>query len=296
MALETTGTSLTELVNSEFIEPLIIDYAIDKMVIAPLVRTSNLAGKATKTASFPRWLKDTAADLTEGSDLSNNELETSEVAVITAAQVGILREVTDLAADTTIMGPQGLMDFIVRDGAMLCTEMLEDDLAARFASASVTVGTSGSDLSVANFVEAIAKLDTAAVRGEKVCVLDDQQAFDLRAAVAASTATVFANAAAGAQSVLNARSDAYVGEMFGVRTWLTNLTDTANMGADVVGAMLINGATSPNYAPIGAAVLWQPRVKQLPDVATNSTLINVTMCYGEGETFDAAYVKLVTDA
>lgn len=296
MSGETTGTSVTELVNSEFIEPLILDYAMDLMVIAPLCRVANLAGKSTKTAAFPRWVKDAGGDITEATAISNTELETTEATPVTAAQVGILREVTDLAAATNILGPEGLMDYIVRDGAMLCAEMLEDDLAGRFASASSSVGTSGADMSVANFVEAIAKLDTNKARGEKVCVLDDQQAFDLRSAVAASGAQVFGNAATGAQTILNARSDAYLGELFGVRTWLTNLTDTANGGADVVGFMGINGASSPNYAPIGVALLWQPKVKALPSPANTSEVVAITMAYGEGEIADEYYVKLVTDA
>lgn len=295
-AAETTGTSLTELVNSEFIAPLIIDYAIDKMVITPLMRVQSIAGMATKTVAFPRWIKDAGADVTEATDISNTELESSENTAITAAQVAILREVTDLALQTNMLGPQGLVDFILRDGAMLCAEMLEDDLAGTFASASGSVGTSGVDLSVANFIEAMAKLDTNNVRGEKVCVLDDQQALDIRNAVAASAASVFANAASGAQTVLNARSDAYVGELFGVRTWLTNLTDTANSGADVVGAMMINGSSAPNYAPIGVALLWEPKLKQVEDVETLSTKYAIYMAYGQGEINDPAYVKIVTDA
>ena len=295
-AAATTGTTLTELVNAEFIEPLIMDYAVDKMVITPLVRVSNLAGKQTKIASFPRWVKDSGADVSDGSAMTVDDLETTEVATVTAATVGVYREVTDMAAETNVLGPAGIADYVARDGAMLCSEMLEDDLAARFASASNSVGTSGSDLSVANFVEALAKLDTTKARGQKVCVLDDQQAFDLRAAVAASGAAVFGNAASGAQSILNANSDAFLGELFGVKTWLTNLTDTANSGADVVGAMMINGAADPGFAPIGVALLWLPRVKMLPSISGISTLFGITMSYGEGEINDDGYVKIVTDA
>jgi len=296
MANETTKTSLTEIVNSEVIQELILDYAYDKIVVFPLVRVAMLAGKATGTASFPAWVKDAGADLTEANALSNTELETTETATITAAQVGIMREVTDYAFATNMLGEAGLKQFIVEDGSRLCVEMLEDDLCALFASASTSVGTTGSDLTIANFVEAMARLDTANARGRKVCVLDDQAAFDLRAAVAASTATVFANSATGAQSVLNARSDAYVGELFGVPIWLTNLTDTANTNADVVSIMMIDGAQSPANAPIGVAMLWEPKAKSLylPDQVGEQ--IAVTMAYGCGEISDFNYVKIVTDA
>lgn len=292
MSLETTSTTLTELVNSEFISPLILDYAIDEMVIAPVCRVESLAGKATATAAFPGWVKDTGADLTEASDLSNNALETTEATPLTATMVGILREVTDFAVETSIVGPS-LMSFILEDGRKLCAEMLEDDLAAVFTNASNSVGTSGVDMSVANFVEAIAKLDTAKARGRMVAVLDDQQSLDLRTAVAASGATVFANSATGAQSILNGNPGGYKGTLFGVDIFMTNLTDAA--GGNVTGAMLIDGAQSPKNAPIGIASLWDFKVKQVSDPATISELVSVSMAYACGEISDFNYVKIVTD-
>ena len=202
---------------------------------------------------------------------------------------------TEYAYETNRLGRDGLVQFIVTDGTYLCMEMLEDDLAALFASASNSVGTSGADLSVANFVEAIAKLDTAKARGRKVCVLDDQQAVDLRLAVAASNSTIFANSMTS-QTVLNSRSDAYLGELFGVPIWLTNLTDTANGGADVVGCIMIEGASAPENAPIGVALLWEPRVRTLYLPEQIGEQVAITMAYGAGEISDFNYVKLVTDA
>lgn len=283
MSAETTRTSLTEIVNSEVIADLILQYAADATVISPLTRVMDLAGKASAVASFPQWELDAVSDITtEGTTtLSNVELQTTEVATITAAAVGVLRNVTDQAFATNMLGPDGLMQFIVEDGARLCMLEVENDLAALFSGFSATVGTSTSDLSVANFVEAIAKLDTGNARGRKVCVLDDQQAFDLRAAVAASTGTVFAGNG-GLQSVLNARSDAFVGELFGVPIWLTNLTDTANTNADVVGAMFVDGATNPDYAALGMALLWMPRVKMVSVPNALSETLSISMAYGVG--------------
>lgn len=297
MANEPTRIAeLTEIVNAEYINPLILDYAIDKVVIAPLCSSVNLAGKASRVASFAQWEKDTAAlDITEGTALEYEDLTTADT-VVTVAQVGIAREVTDFAMETNILGREGIEQRIVLDGAQLCTEMLEDDLAALFADATgATVGTSGADLTVANFVEAIARMDTAKARGRKVCVLDDQQALDLRAAVAASTGSVFAGQS-NLQTVLNARSDAFVGTLFDVPIWMTNLTDTANAGADVVGAMFIDGQESPTYCAFGIAYLWMPRLKSLPVVTNTSTEYCVTMAYGVGSVGDAFAVKLVTDA
>jgi len=296
MANETRTTSLTEIVNSEAIAELIIMYAHDQTVIAPLTRVKNLAGMFTATASFPQWELDAVEDITEGTTtMTNVELQTTEIATIAAAQMGVLREVTDFAMATNILGPDGLMQFVIEDGARLCALELENDLAALFSGFATTVGSTGVDLSVANVVEAIARLDTANARGRKVLVLDDQQAYDIRAAVAASTGTVFANSAQATQSVLNANNAGFVGELFGVPIWLTNLTDTANTGADVVGAMFIDGNTDPMYAGLGMALVWQPRVKALtlPDQVAEQ--VAITMAVGVGR-ISGFGVDITTDA
>ena len=154
MASETTRTSLTEIVNSEVIAEIILQYAADATVLSPLTRVMNLAGRASAVASFPQWELDAVSDITtEGTTaLSNVELQTTEVATITAAAVGILREVTEGAWNTNMLGRDGLMQFLVEDGARLCVLEVENDLAALLSGFTTTVGSTGVDLSVANFV------------------------------------------------------------------------------------------------------------------------------------------------
>lgn len=296
MANETTRTSLTEIVNSEVIADIILQYSADATVLSPLTRVMNLAGKSSAVASFPQWELDAVEDVTtEGTTaLSNVELQTTEVATITAAAVGIMREVTEHAWSTNTLGRDGLLQFIVEDGARLCILEVENDLAALLSGFSTTVGTSGNDLSVANFVEAISRMDTRNARGRKVCVLDDQQAFDIRAAVAASTGTVFAGTP-GLQSILNATANGFVGELFGVPIYVTNLTDTANTAADVVGGMFIDGNANPDFAGLGMALLWMPKLSMvaLPDQVADQ--LAITMAFGVGRISDFG-VDLTTDA
>jgi hypothetical protein len=296
MSAETTRTSLTEIVNSEAIQSLILQYGYDKTVISPLCRVADLRGAASAVASFPQWELDAVADITtEGTTtLSNTELQTTEVATITAAAVGVLRHVTMHASATNMLGPDGLMRFIVEDGSRLCVLELENDLAALFSGFSQSVGQSGTDLSISNFVEAIAKMDTANARGRKVCVLDDQAASDIRTSVATSTGTVFAGQAS-LQSVLNANSDAFVGVLFDVPIWLTNLTDTANTNADVVSAMFVDGAASPEYAALGIALLWEPTMQAVAAPEALAEQVAISMAYGVGR-ISAFGVKIVTDA
>lgn len=297
MANETTSTALTEIVNSEAISRLILAYGADASVVAPLCAVLDISGQATAAGSFPQWELDATEDITEGSTtLSNVQLQTTEIAAITAGQIGVLREVTEYAAATNLLGEEGLRRFIVEDGAKLCTLDLENDLCALFSGFATTVGTSGSDLTVANFVEAISRVEGLKnARGRKAAVLDDQQAFDLRAAVAASTGTVFASAAQQLQDVLMQREDnGYVGNLFGVEIFQTNLTDTANTNADVVGWMGIDARSNPSYASLGIVQLWLPRVRMLmlPDQVAEQ--VATTAAWGVGRISDFA-VDITTD-
>ena len=295
MALETTTTTLTELVQAEIVAMTIKAYLIDANVIIPLCQYASLAGQGSKVMSFPLWTKNTAVDITEATAMSNKAFDTSEVSV-TVAQVGILREITDFVAATAKIGEAALFNAVVQDGVALVTEMLEDDLAALFASATgATVGTSGSDITIANHVEAIAKMRTQRVRGNFVAVYDDQQAFDLMAAVAATTGTPFAGGNVD-QSVLNAGSSGYVGSLMNVPIWMSNLTDTANTAADVVGSMFADGGTAPEYCAYTWVELWAPRLREVVVPGMPSRIVSTTFAYGSAATHPTAAIAMITDA
>jgi hypothetical protein len=290
MANETTITTLTEIVNAEMIIPRIMDYAIDAMVATSLCRMEDLSGAHSKVASFPIFEKDTAVAVAEAASLSNNDFTTADTQV-TAGQVGILREITKMAAMTNVLGPVGIGDAIARDGGMLCAEVAENDTVALFPSITASVGATGVDLSVANMIEAIGKFRTAKSRGVPVFVLDDQQMVDLSTAVAAATGTVWASG--NGQSILNSSTTGIAGQFLGSEVRWTGLTDTANAGADVVGALLNTGVPE---ATIGFVWLWAPTLDTDKDIAKVSTKYAITTAYGVGLINDGSGVKLVTDA
>ena len=147
----------------------------------------DLRGKATKVGSFPKWVLDTTTDTGETTDLTTEALETTDVQV-TAAEIGVRRDVTDAALEETIIGSQ-LFDFLVRDSGVLAAVSLDDDIVALFTSLSTSVGAATTDLALANMVEAQAQVRKNKMRGQLVYVLDDQQASDYQAAQAAATST-----------------------------------------------------------------------------------------------------------
>ncbi len=292
---QTTATTLTNIINSEVIEASIANYLIDAVVISPLVTYRSLAGRASKVYTFPRWVKDTGSDMTESVALTNTAMTMSESS-ITVAQVGIAREITDFAAETNMLGPAALFSRVLQDGIALCAEMREDDLAALFASLTGnTIGSTGVDLSLANFIEAIARMRTAKVRGKYVCVLDDQAMYDLMQAVSSATGTVWSNGQA-AQDVINSRSDGFVGSVAGVDIWYTNYTDTANGAADVVSGIWADPASNDDQCALGWVELWAPRVRERIDPYLPSTEISVTSAYGVGAKYAAAGCPIITDA
>lgn len=298
MASETRSTEVTIIVNSEAIEQQIMDYAKDEIVCAPWARHANLHGRASLTTAWPRWAKDAGSDITQGTALTNQTMDLAEITT-TAAGVGVLREILLTAEEVVIPGTD-LRQYAIEDGTYLVTEMLEDDLVATFASATgATVGVSGQDFTIANFVEAIAKMRTAKARGQYVCVLDDQQGFDFQQSVATAGAAVLGGGNID-QTVLNSRNDGYMGTFMNVPIAITNLTDTAGGGSDVVGCMFVNGNAAMGGNPKNAGLGWNcsryPTVKEREEPSHPSRILSVTMVYGASMIYTALCVQIVTDA
>jgi hypothetical protein len=289
----TTTTTLTELVNSETINPAIMSYAYEYVVAAPYVRKMDLRGTASNVGSFPRWVKDAATDLTaETTTLDAVALETTDVQ-ITGAEIGVRRNVTDAVLEMTIIGTQ-IFDFLVRDTGILFGISLDDDICALFATLNggTAVGTSGADLTLANMVEAQSTIRKNGARGSLVYILDDQQAEDLQKAQAASTATTvnsFFEVAHGIDS-------GYLGTYMGAPVWNSGLTDTANTGANVVGACFVDGEANPEFAAISMVLSRDVRTELQREAAWRRTDFVGTAKWGVGETADTSGVPIVTDA
>lgn len=287
----TDTTTLTELVNSEYISDLILEYAHDYAVAAPYLRWADLRGRATKVGSFPRWVLDTATDITnETTALANETLETTDVQ-ITAAEIGVRRDISDAAVEENILGAQ-VFNFLTQDAGVLFGISLDDDICALFGSLSTNVGATGANLSIANMVEAQAQIRINGMRGQLVYILDDQQASDYQAAQAAATSTTvndFFQVSAGIES-------GYLGSFMGAPVWQTGLCDTANTGADVVGACFVRGDTNPAAACFGGVMTRDLRSEMERDASARLTEVVYTAKWGVGEIADEAGCSITTDA
>lgn len=290
MAVTDTGT-LTELVNSEFINPAIMEYAHDFAVSAPYVNWQDLRGKSTKVGSFPRWVLDTATKpANETTTLANETLETVET-LVTAAEVGIRRDVSKASVEESILGAQ-IWDFLIEDAGTLLGISLDDDIAALFPSFSTQVGATTVNLSLANMVEAQAQIRKNKMRGSLVNILDDQQASDYQAAQAASTSTVINSF----MTVSTGIDNGYLSEFMGAPVWQTGLCDTANTGADVVGACFIRGDQNKKTAAIGGVLTRDIESETQRVIEDRLTKFVATGKWGVGETADESGCGILSDS
>jgi hypothetical protein len=293
---ETTTTTLTELVNTEVISRMILEYAHAAVVATPLFKLYDIRNEATKTVAVAQWVADAAADIAnETTSLTAETMETTDVTAA-AADMGILREVSRNALQDSIVGRQ-LLDRIVQDAGRLLAIALEDDAVALFGSLATTVGSTGVNLSLANMAEALAAIRSNNIQapGGAAFVLHTQQAADYQTALLASTSTTVNSFAMMSQGSLNSN---YLGQFGGADIYTTSLCDTANAGADRVGACFVRGDDPANagWECFGLVLKEAPYMDMDKDIAKRTELVAVTARWAPFEQFDLAGVGIVTDA
>lgn len=316
MANETTTTTLNDIVYSAVIEPSFLAYAMDWIVATQFCRRYSLVGKPANALDIPRFATDMGTvgdggtavdgefDATQATDLSSNVALDTDKVTITCSEYGFKRIVTDNVWEDSISGID-LMDAILADGAQILMTAFEDDVLALLASLSNTVGTSGSDLTIAQTLAAQVGIRKRGVRAPDgvVYVLDEQQVDDLEAAMIANSTSMAVYAFA--QDKLlgidresnNGMGNGHVFNFRGYPVYSTGLTDTANAGADVVGACITpTSAGNDRYATFGWADKRPFRVEPQRDASLRADELVFTMRRGVAEITDTSGTAIITDA
>lgn len=318
MSAETTTTTLNDLVNTEFIEPMFLDYAHDHVVATRFLKRWSLVGKTTNKYQVPRFQSDmgtvgdnasgvdTEYDATAGTDISSNtQLDTDSV-TFTPAEYGFKHTIVDDVFEDSILASE-MMSMIVSNAARIIQTAVEADVVALFASLSNVVGVSGADLTIA---QALAAADNIYDRGCRapnglVYVLDDQQYTDLRNACVA-TNNQWAQYPGAADRLLGvdaAPNHGLSGDetprmiFRGYPVYSTGLCATANTAADVVGACFT--PTGPQNDPFVTFALVDKRpfrVATERDESLRATEIVFTTRLAVGEATDASGSDITTDA
>ena len=152
----TQAGSAGELVAAEIVSRLIIDAAYSEAVLPPLIRMADISNASTLSVEFPKWPLLSATDLTEGTDASNSAVNTTSTSVA-ADEAGIMITVTDMLLDGSGMG--GLEPYAMELGKALANK-IDTDIMAEVADFTNSVGSTGVNMTEADFLEAIYMLES----------------------------------------------------------------------------------------------------------------------------------------
>ena len=279
MANETTSTSLNDLLPSIVAEAMFV--ASERSIMRGIVKNYSLPMGSGKTLTVPRYPLQTAADVNEGTDLTNTSVST-DGAVLTVKEVGIMTTVTDYARMTSSSN-------VIADVGRLFGEAIarkiDTDLTALFAGFSQVVGSDSTPISAASVFQAVAKLRSAGVPGTDLfCVLHPAIAYDLKA----NLTNTFANPNAGILQN-EAMSSGYVGMLAGVPIFETsNMANTGTAG-DFKGGLFHRDA-------LGLVTLQDIRIETERDASLRADEVVATAYYAVGELYDGYGVQMLFDS
>ncbi len=288
---QTTVATLTSVIPDEYISAKLLLEARPFNVAAPLVQNVIMpsgSGKVWRQSQIPAG---TAASVAEASDITAAARTTTEK-TLTIGEVGLSTEITDIAMEIAKVGGDLLTWAGMQGRAM--GQKLTGDVCALFGAlnGSSPVGSSGTGITVANFIEAIYTLDNNNAPGQKNAVLHPRQVADLFNAISAATGTPFTSLT---ELVRQGRlpegtpAAGFQGMLFGVPVYSTTEVPTANSAADRAGGMFVRDAMA--YVSLRAV-----RTRYERNESKRSTEIVVTAAYAVGETVDAYGVAITTDA
>lgn len=277
MAQETTTTTLNDLIPSIIAEAMFV--ASERSIMRGLVKNYNLGIGSGKTVTVPRYPIVTAAGVNEGTDLTNTAVSTDS-AILTVSEVGIMTTVTDLAvksASSNVIADVGRLfgDAIARK--------LDQDLTALFAGFSTALGDGTTAITAADIFKAVAKLRAASVPGDQLfAVVNPLIAYDLKAALT----NTYANPNAGLLQN-EAMATGYIGMLAGVPVFES--ANVAHTDGDSVGAVFHRDA-------LGLALMQDISIEAQRDASLRATELVATAVYGVGELYDAYGIKLNFDS
>jgi hypothetical protein len=246
---------------------------------------------------------DSMAAVADGSAVSNTQITTGS-ATITIARQALRRSISDLANLTNnVAGGMGVgIEGLAEDMAFAYRKRATTMITALSSGFSTSVGSSGVNLSVSTFYDAIFALQLTANDGQFVAVLHPQQINDLISSLRSETGP--GQYLQTTQDQVTAKSRGYRGDLFGVSVYGSTTVPTANAGADYLGAMFAPGAigmatgTPAPIAGAGGVILpaGSPVVVELErDSASGLTYLTGSAYIGVAEIQDLKGVGILSD-
>ena len=272
----TTSTTLDDLFANIIAQARFT--AEEQSLMMGLVTQYNIANEAGKTVQIPKYPAIAATDLTEGTDMSSTTVSTSSVTV-TVGEVGAQVVLTDMAAFGA-GNPAVELGTVL--GNAIATKM-DKDLIGLFSGFTASLGSAGTELSVADLFKAQATLRAAKVTGNIVAVVHPFQAYSIKSNLTSTFADPNGGAAQNAAMI-----NGYVGTIAGIDVY-----ESANLTIDGSG-----DAVAAVFAPeaLAIAVKRDFGIESQRDASLRAFELNATAAYGVAELDDSFGVKLLGDA
>ena len=237
----------------------------------------------------------------DGSAVANTAL-TDAAYTVTVARYSKSYEASDLARLTDPANGKIKISEFAMDAVQSANNTLVSLVANVTDGFAATVGATGVDLSVANFLAAIQTLEVAKNVGPYMAILHPQQMGDLRNAIAAVTGGAVQWLPAS-QEQIQILGNGYRGQWMGVDIFSSSYVPTANAGADRAGGMFARGAviwadsSVPDEGDPNQLVLANKILFERERTAKSGLTAYVTHYYcGVSMGIDAAGVSIITDA
>tara|TARA_R110002020_G_scaffold11595_3_gene43434 strand:- start:532 stop:1374 length:843 start_codon:yes stop_codon:yes gene_type:complete len=277
MADESTSSTLSELYTEIVAEAQFVIQ--EKSIMRNLVRNYTIAGGG-KSVEVPIYAAVAAAAVSEAADLSNTAINPSSV-TITAAEVGVMTTLTDLARNSA---PRNVAADIGRLFGEGIAKKMDQDLLALFDGFSTAVGTDSAALSAATIFNAASTLRAAGLPvDETYCVLHPKVAFDLKSGLT--------NTFAGLSTDLSneALRNGFIGQIAGIKIFETGNMSNTGTGGDFKGGMFHKDA-------LGLAMMQDIKIETQRDASLRADEIVATAVYGVGELHDSYGVEVIADS
>ena len=252
--------------------------AEEQSIMLGLVTNYNIAAQAGKTIQVPKYPAISAADLSEGSDMSSTTVSTSSV-TCTIGEVGAQVLLTDLART-------GAGNPAVELGTVLgnaIAKKMDTDLIALFDGFSTSIGAASQEITVADIFKAAATLRNSNAPGSVAAVLHPFHAFQLQA----NLTNTFANPNGGdAQN--EAMRTGFVGSLAGIDIYQSS-NITVDGSGDAKGAVFVPEA-------LAIAMKRDFEIEVQRDASLRADELNATAVYGVAELDDSYGVEMLFDA
>ena len=270
MANETTSSTVSELYTEIIQEALFV--ASEQSIMRGLVKNYTIAGGG-KSVEVPIYANVSAAAVNEATDLSNTAV------TITAAEVGIMTTLTDLARNSASRNVAADIGRLF--GEAIATK-IDTDLTALFTGFSTEKGPgAGSELTVQDLFECAAELKTNKAPGPYYGVFHPKQIFNVKKSLT--------NTFVGRDTELSneAMRSGFVGNVAGIQIFETSNISVDGSDDSIAGVF--------SQDALALAMMQDLKIESQRDASLRADEIVATAVFGVGELHDSYGVKLTAD-